>query len=992
MILAVLSDLISALLKMKKLLKRNREAFAKLSHSGIFQFMLLVALSIVVFSSIILINANTSESALFTTSTFSKLPKEKQTAIQKTQGQINYLEEAKDFTAGQIIIKFKDANTAKKYTTNDQITRLLKQYDARITTVALMKKVDSQTILISSKDFLVNTNNKVGALEKRDIKMNYDPKLEERKIFNNKKLLSVIENLYNNPDIKYVEPNYIGEPLSYNDTYYQYQWNLNNIGQTGGTANADLNLPEALALPQGTNLVTVAVMDNGVTGTHNDLVNRMYRDTNGNIIGINVEGWEGTDPNNFEGTGHGQHVAGIIAAESNNSEGIVGICQQCRIMPIKISYFLASEIVNGFEFAKNNNAHIINMSFEAPYSIIVEEKAEELLNANIVLIAAAGNGNGEWLKSPQKLPAVFSVGATNYHDKKTNYSDYEFKTDVVAPSGDSAMASTVVCNLNNHKMTLSSANQFGPSQCKYTDNGQSYMSVTGTSMASPMVAGVAGLIKSKYPNLTAKQILSQITATTDYIYDKNTEPEYQYKLGTGRINAYKALKDEGSYNIFKGVQLSIADFGLWDEWGDSIHNVEYGKTYTIKPLFKNFAGISPSATAILSSANSCVTITRNTVSLAPHEYWGNFYGVGDYQITIGSNCLPDQDINLVVTISDNSNTFTRSQNIVLRFKTDLAIYQTANPIVTIPNKEVLFTYSVKNNGPSNGYKMKIRNYFSGRTQTNINVNSFTAVTKLGNNPINCISDSYYPEELLCDIPQNLAVNETINLTTRVTFNPPAGETMKYFNYGISVYFDSRYESNSTNQDVSGLFDFANPPIITPTPSLTPTVTPTVVTPTPTPTTATDLFELIKVGGTNQTILQRYFVYTFRIKNKDTQSKSFTVTFNFSHAVIPDVRNTLTCTNTTTKQLVCTVNNVNNQSTTADIHLYVKLNSNIENLTVAKTVTTVATLARTDGVIDQLPANNTIQFSTYLYPYITTPRPSEPGGGIIPGPTTPTEIE
>jgi subtilisin family serine protease len=965
---------------MKKLLKRNRLAFGRLSHSGVFQFMLLAALSVVIFSSAVAIEANSNETAIFTASTFSKLPKEKQSAIIKTQGQINFFEEGKDFAPGHLIIKFKNANTAKKYSTNAQITKLLKQYDKRITNISLVRKLDNQTILISSRDFLVNTNNKVGVSQKKAAKTNSDPKTQTRKTFNNTKLLSVIEKLYTNPDIKYVEPNYIGEPLSFTDTYYQYQWNINNTGQTGGTNDVDIDLPEALALPQGTNEVTVAVMDDGVFSDQSDMRNRMKRDANGNIIGATFA--EGS--NTFESNDHGNHVAGIIAAESNNGRGIVGICQQCRIMPIQISFFYASEVVAGFDFAKNNGAEIINMSFGAPYSVIVEEKAQELANSNIMLIAAAGNGNGEWLNSPQRLPAVFSVSATNYHDKKTNYSDYEYKTDVVAPSGDSVSASPANCDLNNHKMTISPANQFGPSQCTYLDNGESYVSVTGTSMASPMVAGVAGLIKSKYPNLTAKQILAQIAATTDYIYDKNTEPEFQHKLGTGRLNAFRALNEQNAYLQFKGLQVAIPDFGLWDEWGGSIHNVEYGQTYTIKPLFKNFSGISPAATAVLSSQSSCVTVTRNTISLPSHEYWGNFYGVGDFQITINQNCAPAQDINLVLTTTANDDSFSGSQNIPLRFKTDISIYHTANPVVTIPNKEVLFTYSIKNNGPANSYQIKLRNYFDGTTLTNKHVNSFNIETKIGNTQIECAPDTIMPEDIICNIPTSMAIDQILDLTTKVTFNPPAGETIKHFYYGISISNNPIYESNFQNQELGGLFDFANPPTITPT--ITPTVTPTVVTPTPTPsiTPGTDLFELIKIGETDRTILQRHFIYTFRVKNNDSQSRNFVVTFDFSHAVIPDVRNTFPCINTTTKRLVCTVNSVANQSTTGDISVYLKLNPNVENLAIARTVTAIANITRADGTIDQVPANNTAQFSTFLYPFKTAPAPTNPD--IIPRPT------
>jgi len=226
---------------------------------------------------------------------------------------------------------------------------------------------------------------------------------------------------------------------------------------------------------------------------------------------------------------HGTCVSGLIAAASNNAKGIAGINWYARILPIKVldagGEGSMADILLGIEWARAKRANVINMSFgQYTSDASLQTHCQNAYNDGIVLVAAAGNGGVNWPTYPAYLSTVLAVAAVDSADKRsvwsgidpltlqTQASNYGDWVDVAAPG--TAVTSTY----------------------KGTD---SYSNNNGTSFSSPLVAGVAALIKSAYPAFTNRQIMDRITAEANNIDALN--PGFEKKLGSGRANAYLAV-------------------------------------------------------------------------------------------------------------------------------------------------------------------------------------------------------------------------------------------------------------------------------------------------------------------------------------------------------------------------------------------------------------------------------------------------------------------
>mgnify|MGYP001051785635 CR=1 FL=1 len=279
-----------------------------------------------------------------------------------------------------------------------------------------------------------------------------------------------------------------------NDQFYgPYQWNLPAIGTERGWA-----------LSRGSDDVVIAVLDTGVQLDHPDLRGRIAE-------GVNLVG-EG-DPE--DDVGHGTHVAGIIAATVNNGEGVAGLSWRGRIMPVKVLDSTGSgsaySVAEGIIWATDRGADVINMSLgNYASSEFLHDAVKYAYDHGVVLVAASGNDNTDQPGYPAAYPEVFAVAATDAADNRAPYSNYGDYIDAAAP-GD-AIAST------------------------YT--GSRYAALSGTSMASPHAAALAGLIKSVNPDLTNEEIMDIMRKTAVDLGDKG----YDMYFGYGRIDVRRALE------------------------------------------------------------------------------------------------------------------------------------------------------------------------------------------------------------------------------------------------------------------------------------------------------------------------------------------------------------------------------------------------------------------------------------------------------------------
>ncbi len=341
-------------------------------------------------------------------------------------------------------------------------------------------------------------------------------------------------------DVEYAEPDFILKPSqkTADDPNYPKLYGLNNTGQTSGTADADIDAPEAWEATTGDTGTVVAVIDTGVDISHPDLKNNIWTnsgetagngvddDKNGYIDDAN--GWDfyhndRTVYDSGDGDEHGTHVAGTIAAEGNNSVGVTGVNWQAKIMPLK---FLGpdggytSDAVEALNYAMARGVKISNNSWGGGgFNQTLYDALNRADAAGHLFVAAAGNAGNDNDASPS-YPAsydsanIISVAATDHTDALTSFSNYgATSVDLAAPGV--GILSTLP--------------------------GDTYGSYSGTSMATPHVAGVAALLKSKSSSLDDAQLKAQILQSVE----KKSNLSGKTATG-GRANAAQALDLEAT--------------------------------------------------------------------------------------------------------------------------------------------------------------------------------------------------------------------------------------------------------------------------------------------------------------------------------------------------------------------------------------------------------------------------------------------------------------
>ncbi len=244
------------------------------------------------------------------------------------------------------------------------------------------------------------------------------------------------------------------------------------------------------------------------------------------------------NPDPMDDQGHGTHCIGIVAAETNNAHGVAGIAHDCKIMPVKVGGSSAIGAVSlvavsrGIVYAVSHNADIISMSLGGPKSRIMNLALNYASNKGVVIIASAGNSNinVKTRAYPAGHPDVIAVAATDQNDSKAYFTNFGSWVDIAAPGVDIVSLRAHGTDMYLLDTTAPPGSHFVP---PYDPNATAYLA-SGTSMAGPHVAGVAGLILSKNSNLTASEVRTILRSSTDPV-------DSFLPIGTGRINAYTAL-------------------------------------------------------------------------------------------------------------------------------------------------------------------------------------------------------------------------------------------------------------------------------------------------------------------------------------------------------------------------------------------------------------------------------------------------------------------
>lgn len=628
------------------------------------------------------------------------------------------------------------------------------------------------------------------------------------------------------PEIEWAEPYYIYELADQpNDPNYVQQYALKKV-----------QAEEAWIINKGDPSIIIAIVDTGVYWEHPDLNSNIWinqAEANG-IAGVDddnngyvddIRGWDfgglnGTPDNNpaEDNPDHGTHVAGIAGAVTNNGIGVASISYNCKIMAVKTAQndlrdnsgrALISHGYQGIIYAVDNGAKIINCSWGSySYSRTFQEILDYAVTNGALLVGAAGNEALQDAIYPGAYKGALSVGYSNSSDVKDNFSNYGEKVDLFAPG------TTIISTWQN----------------------SSYVSLSGSSMAAPMVAGIAALVMKKYPDYNPLQIAEQIRVNADNIDDKNSV--YRYLMGSGRVNAYKALLNSESKSVRK-ESLKFIDLGD----GDGI--LESGERVAVDVEFVNYLKPLENFSVKLVTDNPFILLDNSTLNLGAKSTLEKFNNSGNpLSFVINSGTPLNTEVSFRLEYSDGQySDFEFTDEIVIN-----PLYKTTsvNDIaVTITSKGTIGYNDYPTNLQGDGFKYNSGNsiLFEGGLMYGISSDKIVSTVRSSNQDIQS-NDFRMVQPFMIQTPgdiadeQGLSVFNDDNAGTR-KFNIQTElhtyafaddeskdflilkyifknlSTQDYTNFYAGLYFDwdidgSSAEQNYAKYDNTGKFGYAYP--------------------------------------------------------------------------------------------------------------------------------------------------------------------------------------
>ena len=488
------------------------------------------------------------------------------------------------------------------YSPSDFVVEFLAQPNPDL--IVLMRRPSSQ--LASHPLFNHSTHTQISGFNELDIinePFSDEPYIMHLKSSSHEQTLKVLSKLEEDQRILAIEIDALRQPLmTYNDPGRISQWYLNALSVSEAHDNlVSFDLPFG-----GLSDVVVAVIDTGLDRKHPEFTNQLWinpleipndgidNDNNGYIDDVNGVNSD-TLTNNFEDTdGHGTHVSGVILANTNNNAGIVGLAPNVKLMSIKASRFFPNEgkellpssaIYAGLMYAFNHGAHIVNMSFGSSYFLESEEAMIRSLSQHMILVAAAGN-EGKAISNQAFFPAAYDgvIGVMSH--KQVPNLNGSILTDF--------------SNFDDNGHEVRNYDIMAPGQAIYsTYINQTYAFLNGTSMAAPMVAGVAALLLSKLGGFSvydaptiSKLLISQNPLAIGKIVDG-------VSYGYPKLNALNTLKinpvinevlsfdenDVFNFTVFgdyflPGIQVLIDDKVIESVTHDSMKQIQFNVALT----------------------------------------------------------------------------------------------------------------------------------------------------------------------------------------------------------------------------------------------------------------------------------------------------------------------------------------------------------------------------------------------------------------------------
>lgn len=532
---------------------------------------------------------------------------------------------AADYLPNTVIVKYKTGTKLNSLT--ESASAELK--DAGITLSAL------------EPIFKQNTNN-TEATSNADFHFeNY----YEAKYTGNTPIEKVINALLQNEQVAYAEPSYVHTTwYTPNDAAYSAQFYLSQV-----------KAPQAWDILRNASSVIIGIVDSGSELTHQDLAANIYYNTADPVNGIdddgdgyidNYAGWDfcgasaatmigDNDPNvKSAAADHGVHVSGIASAVTNNGIGVASIATNAKLLIVKAGADdNGRSIYKGYEgikYAADKGAQIINCSWGGEGGgQFGQEMVNYAISKGCLVVAAAGNSGNDIPIYPAAYDGVLAVANLNSNDIKGSASNYGTYVDLSAPG--EGIYNTV---FNNN-----------------------YAYYSGTSMAAPLVASAAALLKAKYPNYTGLQIGELLRATSDNINAQN--PNYVNLLGKGRLNVYRALTESAASVRYQNIAITDQSFG------NRAPGTEITMQFSLKNLLVPVTGLNVNITCN-SPYVQVLDQNVNVGNLSTAELKNN---VGPVRVRILTNAPENHEVLFTLNYTANNGSYTDFES----FKTVVAL-------------------------------------------------------------------------------------------------------------------------------------------------------------------------------------------------------------------------------------------------------------------------------------------------------------------------------
>lgn len=411
------------------------------------------------------------------------------------------------------------------------------------------------------------------------------------------------------------------------------QYNPNDPGTGLQYHLSKINAYAGWDVHKGDSSTVIGITDTGSDMDHPDLAPNMKRNWADPVDGIdndgdgytdNFLGWDlgenDNDPS-VNASSHGSHVSGCAAAVTDNGTGVASPGFRCRYLPVKIADATGAltKAYEGIVYAADKGCQIINCSWGGSGAGSFGQNIIDYatVNKNALVVAAAGNNGLNEAFYPASYDKVLSVAATGVNDVKSSFSNFGSFIDVCAPGSNIYAAQS-----NN-----------------------TYQAQSGTSMASPLAAGCAAVVKSYYPSYTAEQVGEVLRVSCDNIYGMSGNALYQNQLGKGRVDLYNALTYSGPSVRMKNTVVT-----------DNNDNVLLtSDTMRITADFTNFLNPTTNLTVTVSTAATYVNIIDGTTTLGALGTLATANNAADpFVIRINPTAPQNQRLTLVFTFQDGT--------------------------------------------------------------------------------------------------------------------------------------------------------------------------------------------------------------------------------------------------------------------------------------------------------------------------------------------------